>query len=450
MPLDDRQRHHLDELVRQYAHRTRASQQRREQAWPALADPRASQGLFDELPPAAREAWLATKALRHPLVAERAEGARVWDIDGNEHIDFCMGFGVHLFGHRPAFLDQALRSALDRGLPIGYQSERANAVATAIAAMTGAERVAFCNTGAEASMGALRLARAASGRDGIAVFAGSYHGSYDAVLPATGMHRGLSERQRADTLVLAYGDPQSLERIAEHASTLAAVFVEPVQARNLRLQPAQFLHELRALTRERGIALVFDDVLLGFRVHQGGSQAWFGVQADLTTYGKILGGGLPIGVVTGAARYLDAIDGGRWSAHDDSRPAGNKVWLAGTFTKNPLTMAAADAVTRQLEAAGPALQAGLNATTARLVERLKAWLSEHAMPVQVEHFGSLFRFAMAPSLWILLAHLRMRGIYAFDGMTFFVSTAHVEPDLERLESAVHEGLLAMRDGGFIP
>jgi len=450
MPPADRSAQYLASFVARYVEHTRRSQQRREDAWPALADARSSQGWSSQLPPAARDAWLASKALRHPLVATRAEGSRVWDLDGNEHVDFCMGFGVHLFGHRPAFLHDALREQLDLGLPIGFQSERALDVARSIATMTGSERVAFCNTGAEAIMGAVRLARAATGRAAIAVFAGSYHGSYDATLPAACSTLGLSAAQLGDTLVLELGSPQSLERIAEHAHRLAAVIVEPIQARNLSLQPVQLLRDLRRLTREHGIALVFDDILLGFRIHQGGSQAWFDVRADLVTYGKILGGGLPIGVVAGDARWLDAIDGGPWHAHDDSRPAAEKIWFAGTFTKNPLTMAAADAVTRHLAEQGPELQARLNARTGAVVEQLRAWLSAEGMPIRVEHAGSMLRLAVAPSLWILMAHLRMRGVYAFDGMTFFASTAHSDADLERLVDATKDSLLAMRDGGLVP
>lgn len=453
MPPADRSAQYLAAFVARYTERTRRSQQRREDAWPALADARSSQGWSAQLPPAAREAWLATKALRHPLVATRAEGSRVWDLDGHEYVDFCMGFGVHLFGHRPAFLHEALRERLDLGLPIGLQSERALDVARSIAGMTGCERVAFCNTGAEAIMGAVRLARAATGRDRIAVFSGSYHGSYDATLPAACPTLGLSVAQDRDTLVLELGSPQSLERIAEHAHELAAVIVEPIQARNLSRPPAllgSILRDLRTITRQHGIALVFDDILLGFRIHQGGSQAWFDVRADLVTYGKILGGGLPIGVVAGGARWLDAIDGGPWHAHDDSRPALDKIWFAGTFTKNPLTMAPADAVTRQLVEQGPALQARLNARTTAMVDDLRSWLAAEGMPVRVEHVGSMLRLAVAPPLWILMAHLRMRGVYAFDGMTFFASTAHSDADLERLADATRDSLLAMRDGGLVP
>jgi glutamate-1-semialdehyde aminotransferase len=447
-PFTTQQRAYLERFADEYTRRLPGSHARRERAYPALADARSSQGWSAQLPPAAREAWAATRRLRFPIVADRCEGAHTWDIDGNAYVDFCLGFGVHLFGHRPAFLEDALHRQLARGLPIGFQSDQADEVAVAIATMTGAERVALCNTGAEAIMGAVRLARAATRRDTIAVFAHAYHGSYDATLPAIDMSLGLPASARADTLVLEYGAPRSLEILEARADTIAAVLVEPVQARSPALQPRAFLAELRALTRRRDVALIFDDVLLGFRIHQGGSQAHFGVQADLATFGKILGGGLPIGAIAGAARFLDAIDGGPWRADGDALPATDKVWFAGTFTKNPLTMAAAAAVTTRLEAAGNDLQAGLTARVASLVARASAWLAEHAVPLRIEHCGSMLRLMVTPPTWVLLPHLRLRGIYAFDGATFFLSTAHTDADLDRFLEALQDSVLAMRSGGF--
>jgi glutamate-1-semialdehyde aminotransferase len=448
MVFDDRQRQHLTSLSEAYAAKTRSSLARREAAWPALADARSSQGYFAEAPAAARELWLATRGLRHPIVAARSEGSRVWDLDGNEYLDFCMGFGVHLFGHRPHFIEHALRDQLARGLPIGFQADQAQAVAEAVARLTGAERVGFCNTGAEAIMAAIRLARAAHGRDRVAVFAGSYHGAHDAVVASIARTRGLSRRQLDDTLVLEYGADASLETIAAAADSLAAVIVEPVQARNPSLQPKDFLHRLRALTQREDIALIIDDILLGFRVHPGGSQAHFDLRADLATFGKIIGGGLPVGLVTGSARYLDAIDGGPWATAGEVGPRGDKIWLAGTFSKNPLTMAAAAAVCARLLAAGPELQTELNARTHRLCARINAVLEARALPVRLEPFASLFRLTTPAELWPIMAHLRLRGVYAFDGMTFFLSTTHGPAELEQFERALYDSLDALEQAGF--
>lgn len=449
--LNEPQRRYLDGFIAEYNEKTRGSRSRRQDAWPALADARSSQGFFGkQMPPRAREIWLATRELRYPIVAERGQGAHVWDIDGNRYVDFCMGFGAHLFGHRPAFLEEALRRQLERGMPIGFQSDRSNEVAAAVVGMTGVERVALCNTGAEAIMGAVRLARAATKRDTIAVFSHSYHGSYDATLPATGMTHGLSSSHKSDTLVLDYGAAGSLEQIAERAGEIAGVIVEPAQSRSLSLPPEGFLRELRELTRARDIALIFDDILLGFRIHQGGSQAFFDVRSDLAAYGKIIGGGMPIGAIGGTARFMDAIDGGRWSSDDATWSAVDKVWFAGTFTKNPMTMAASHAVLTRLQEEGSGLQEGLNARTALLAGRVNRWLTEQSMPVRVEHLGSLFRLALSsPEQWIVIPHLRMRGVYAFDGMTFFLTTAHSDEDLGQFEDALKDSLLSMRRGAFI-
>jgi len=333
-------------------------------------------------------------------------------------------------------------------MPMGLQSDVSRDVSERIARMTGMERVTYCNTGAEAIMVALRLARAVTGRDKIVVFASSYHGSSDATIPGLGMVLGVTPGAIQDTIVLEYGADASLQRIAELGDQLAAVLVEPVQGRQLWLQPAAFLAELRRITAEHGTALIFDEVMLGFRIHQGGCQAYFGIKADLATYGKIIGGGMPIGVVAGSARFLDAIDGGAWNDADDSLPDVEKIWYSGTFTKNPLTVACAQAVVERFSQEGPALQQRLNQRAESLVDRLSIWLREHRMPVSIVRFGSMFRFLGSPQLTLLAFHLAMRGIYVAENMLFFVSVAHSDNDLLALEEAVQDSLITMRKGGY--
>jgi len=216
-----------------------------------------------------REFWIATRRMRYPIVGKRCAGSRGWDIDGNEYIDFGLGFGVYLFGYNPDFIVEAMHRRIDAGMPMGFQSDVSRDVSERIARMTGMERVTYCNTGAEAVMVALRLARAVTGRNKIVVFAGSYHGSSDATIPGLGFVLGVTPGAIQDTIVLPYGDDASLQRIAELGDQLAAVLVEPVQGRQLWLQPAAFLKELRRITAEQGTALIFDEVMLGFRIHQG-------------------------------------------------------------------------------------------------------------------------------------------------------------------------------------
>lgn len=447
--LNSAQRAYLSRFIDTYTKRTAGSLERRRSAWPALADPRSSSGYMREAPAPMREYWTATKRMRYPLVADRCDGSRVWDIDDNEYIDFGLGFGVHLFGHRPKFLVEAMQRRIDKGTPMGFQSDVANDVASKIAKMVGAERVAYANTGTEAVMGAMRLARAATGKTKIALFASSYHGSHDATLPSIGITRGVPQATLEDTVVLEYGSASALEQLEARADEIAGVLIEPVQARSPAIQPKDFLHDLRRLTRERDIAFILDDVLLGFRVHQGGCQAHFDVKADIGTFGKIIGGGMPIGVVAGSARFMDHVDGGAWDDTTDSLPPVDKVWFAGTFNKNPMTMATTEAIVDRFVQEGPQLQQGLNAKAEVIVDDLNAWLKNENMPVSIVRFGSMFRFVGPLPTTLLIPHLAMRGVYTWEGMVFFVSAAHSDDDLSQLVDGVKDSLTQMRKGGYI-
>ncbi len=188
-----------------------------------------------------------------------------------------------------------------------------------------------------------------------------------------------------DVIVLDYDRPESLETIKAHANELAAVLVEPVQSRRPDLQPAGFLHALRKLTEESGTILIFDEVITGFRLHPGGAQAWFGIRADLAVYGKIIGGGVPIGVLAGKSTIMDAIDGGMWSFGDDSYPGARQTYFAGTFFKNPLAMAGARAVLQHLKDSGPILQQQLNERTAGLAARFNNLFEQQSLGVRVVH-----------------------------------------------------------------
>jgi glutamate-1-semialdehyde aminotransferase len=444
-PLTPPQLRYIAQFVEAYMARTPGSAAAQRVAYPFLADPRSSGG--PKAPPAIREFWNATRRMRYPIVGKRCAGSRGWDIDGNEYIDFGIGFGVYLFGYSPDFIAEALHRRIDTGMTMGFQSDVCRDVAEGIARMVGMERAAFANTGAEAVMVALRLARAATGRNKIVVFAGSYHGSSDATIPGIGMLLGVTPGAIQDTIVLEYGADASLQRIAELGDQLAAVVVEPVQSRQPWLQPAAFLTELRRITAEHGTALIFDEVMQGFRIHQGGCQAHFGIRADLATYGKIIGGGLPMGAIAGSARFMDRLDGGAWSDAVDV-PEVDKIWFSGTFTKNPLTMASAQAVVERLSQEGPALQERLNQRAGTLVDRLSIWIREHRMPVSMPRFGSMFRFMGSPHMTLLTHHLAMRGIYTQENMLFFVSVAHSDGDLLALEEAVKDSLVTMRKGGY--
>ena len=447
--LTARQVQHIGRLSERYTQRTRGSRQRKTES-DHLADIRSSAGYRPSYPRAARELWMATRDMCYPIVATRSQGSRFWDVDDNEYVDFCMGFGVHLFGHRPPWLIAAYEEQLRRGVHIGPQSAHATEVAARIKALTGVERVCFCSSGTDAVMTAVRLCRAAVGRPKIAAFSGSYHGSFDGVLGTIPMTLGSPPGIEHDLIVLEYGHPSALETLRKHAGEIAGVLVEPVQSRRPDLQPREFLRELRAVTREHGMALIFDEVLLGFRIAQGGAQAWFGIEADIVTYGKIIGGGMPMGVVAGKREFLDRVDGGAWRYDDGSTPREEPVWFAGTFNKNPLGMAASLATLEHLAEQGPSLQEGLNRRTSGLAAGLNAWFGEQGAPIEVVHFGSLFRFRAARSLDLLFHHLVERGLYVWEGRSLFLSTAHSDDDVQRLVDGVKDAVGELRAGGVLP
>lgn len=443
------QRTHVGHLAAALNARTRRSKDHTAGHRDVYANPRAVIGFRPE--------W---KELTYPLHVVRADGAHVWDVDGNRYVDITMGFGVTLLGHNPPFVRDAVAAELAAGAPLGPQSPKAGTVARLIAEMTGAERVAFFTTGSEAVMVAVRLARAVTARTKIVLFVNSYHGTFDGVLAVGWSDQGRNttmpvtdgtpQRMVDDVIVLRYGDPDALAVIRANARELAAVLVEPVQSRDPAVQPAAFLRELRALTAETGTALIFDEMIMGFRVHPGGAQRHFGITADLATYGKIAGGGLPIGVVAGKARFMDAIDGGMWRYGDDSAPSARTAFVAGTFNNHPLTMAAAEATLRHLMEAGPALQERLNARTAAFATDLNALFEAEEVPIRTVHFGSLFRFDFAADTEILNYHLLKNGVFVWEGRNCFLSTAHSDADLAFVLDAVRRSIAEMREGGWLP
>lgn len=443
------QQRHIDDLTARTVRRTALSKRFTAEHRSRFADPRAVSGF--------RRAW---KEMVYPLVADRSLGAKLWDIDGHEYTDITLGFGQILLGHRPPFLVEAIEQQLHRGIEIGPTSPLAGAVVELVCQLTGMERVAFCNTGSEAVMAAIRVARTVTGRDKIAVFAGSYHGIFDEVLTrpagdgaAAAIAPGIPAAAISNVLVLDYGEESALEHIRRHAQDLAAVLVEPVQSRRPDLQPREFLHALRALTAEHEIALVFDEVVTGFRCHPGGAQAWFDVRADIATYGKVLGGGMPIGIVAGTRRYLDALDGGAWNFGDDSVPEVGVTFFAGTFVRHPLALAAAKAVLVHLKTAGPALQQQLNAQAEKFAGDLNAVLETYEVPLRWARFSSMLHLAPPPE-WkfagVLWAHWRLRGVHAWEGRPNFISTAHTAADLSRVVDAFRESVAEAVGAGFLP
>jgi amino acid adenylation domain-containing protein len=440
---------HLEALIDRYTARTPRSKARTQQYRSVLADSRATVGFR-----------LSTKEMLYPIWGARTAGSRTWDIDDNEYIDFTMGFGVHLFGHKPDFVQAALRDDVDRAVELGARSDLAGEVAQLFTELTGLDRVAFSNSGTEAVMAAVRLARAKTGRDKIAIFTNAYHGHADTtlaraqntggVLASVPMAPGVPGSIATDIIVLDYGSDESLDIIRRRGHEIAAVMVEPVQSRHLKQQPRAFLHALRSLTTEIGSALIFDEMITGFRAHLGGAQAYFGVKADLATYGKIVGGGMPIGLVAGAAEFMDGVDGGMWEYGDGSFPAADRTAFGGTFCQHPLSMAAARATLLELKARGPALQQTLNDRTDAMMRRLNDYFTAERVPIEATNFSSLFRFEFSSNLDLLFYHMLEKGIYIWEWRSCFLSTAHSDADVDRFVDVIQESIGDLRRGGFAP
>ena len=446
------QKNALQGLIEQYTRKSSKSKSMTQAYRQPLADPRVVSGF--------RSQW---KEIVYPITTVRSKGSRLWDVDGNEYIDILNGFGPIMLGHRPDFVERAIEQQLHEGFEIGPQTPLAGEVAEMFCEMTGNERMTFCNTGSEAVMAALRVARTVTGRNKIVYFAGAYHGMFDEVLAKGFKNKaglpqsapiapGIPREKVANLTVLDYAAPESLEWIRQNAKDLAAVLVEPVQSRHPHLQPVEFLKGIRTITQESGAALIFDEVVTGFRTHPGGCQAIFGIRADLATYGKVLAGGMPIGVLAGKATFMDALDGGMWQFGDDSYPEVGVTFFAGTFVRHPLTLAAVKAVLHHFKEQGPALQERLTERTTAMVRTINEFFELHSVPTRIESFGSIFYFAFPAEerfASLFYYYLRMNGIHVLEGFPCFLTTAHTDADIQQIISAFKKSALEMQRAGFL-
>jgi amino acid adenylation domain-containing protein len=450
--LTPRQIEHIRKLTELYTSRTASSKRKTQESRQYLADPRVVAGF--------RVQW---KEMIYPIVTSGSKGSHLWDIDGNEYVDILNGFGPIMLGHRPSFVEEAIEKQLHEGFEIGPQTILAGEVAKALCEMTGNERATFCNTGSEAVIAAMRIARTVTGRNKVVFFAGDYHGMFDEVLvkgfkkgglpQSAPIAPGIPRESVSNMTVLEYGALESLDWIRAHVNELAAVLVEPVQSRHPNNQPVEFLREIRNLTEEADVCLIFDEVVTGFRSHPGGCQALFDIRADLATYGKVLAGGMPMGVLAGKARYMDALDGGMWQYGDESYPEVGVTFFAGTFVRHPLAMAACAAVLKYLKEQGPELQQRLTKRTADLIARLNALLAANEVPTRIETFSSFFYFSFPSDFRfgsLFYYHLRSKGIHLLEGFPCFLTTEHSDADLERIYKAFEETIAEMQEGEVLP
>ena len=372
-----------------------------------------------------------------PRVIDRALGARLWDVDGNELLDYVGSWGPMILGHAHPAVVAAVRVAAERGTSYGAPNPHEVELAELIAdAMPAVERLRFVSSGTEAAMSAIRLARAATGRDLIVKMAGGYHGHADALLVAPGSgafgmpaSAGVTAGAARDTLVAPYNDLDRVERLLDEHD-VAAVIVEPVAANMGVVPPAPgYLHGLRAATERRDTLLVFDEVITGFRVARGGAAARFGVTPDLFVLGKIIGGGLPVGAYGGRADLMRLM-----------APEG-PVYQAGTLSGNPLAMAAGAATVRLLT---EDVYARLEDAGARLETGLVAAAAEAGASVRLSRVGSLLTLFVAdfPSFFHAMLDAGVM-LPPSQHEAWFISTAHGDDDLDATVGAARIALASM-------
>jgi amino acid adenylation domain-containing protein len=448
LSITPRHRDHIDRLVARFTAKTARSKALTAQHRPHYADPRTASG-FNRL-------W---KEAVYQIVTNRSKGSRLMDVDGNEYIDILNGFGPGFLGHGVAPVSDAVARQLATGFEVGPQSQLAMEAAELFCALTGAERASFVCTGSEAVAAAMRLARTVTGRDRIVLFARDYHGNFDEVLVRAGgtgatfpIAPGIPREAVGNVTVLPYGTPEALDYIRSQAGNLAAVLVEPVQSRRPEFRPVEFIRELRKITETHGSLLIFDEVVTGFRMGLQGAQGLYGVEADLATYGKVVGGGMPVGVVAGRAAYMDTFDGGAWNFGDDSFPQAPVTFFAGTFVRHPLTMAATKAMLEQLRDLPPLFWQSLAAKGDRLAGQVERWFRANDMPFAIPHCGSLMYLRIdgsEPLAPLIGTHLRDRGVFMLEGFPSYMTAAHDDEDIDHVVAAIKDAAEEMRADGLI-
>ncbi len=393
-----------------------------------------------------------------PVAMARGAGAHLWDVDGNRYIDYIGSWGPLILGHAHPKVVAAVEAAAHNGMSFGAPTEAENTLAELIIdAVPSIEMVRLVSSGTEATMSAIRLARGYTGRDVIVKFAGNYHGHVDSLLVAAGSSAatlavpnspGVTAGTSRDTLVLQYNDMAGLEQaFAEHGKRIAGVIFEPIVGNMGLVVPSpEFLDGLRSLTRQHSALLICDEVMTGFRVAYGGAQARLGFEPDITTLGKIVGGGLPVGAYGGRADIMRHI-----------LPAG-KVFQAGTLSGNPLATAAGIATLEVLRDERPYER--LEKLSARLEAGLTEAAATHGIAYQFTRVGSMMTlfFSSEPITdWPTASHadvsrygrwfwqLLDRGVYlpCSQYEALFVSAAHTETDIDATTSAAREAFAAI-------
>lgn len=389
-----------------------------------------------------------------PLFIDRAEGAYIYDVDGNKYIDLVQSYGPMILGHGHPSVLSAVKDAIQDGFSYGASTEKEIELAEMVCgAFLHMDKVRFVNSGTEAVMSAIRLARAVTGRSKIVKFSGCYHGHSDSLLVAAGSgvetlaipsSKGVPSEAIGDTLIATYNDIHSVQELVDKHDDIAAVIIEPIAGNmGVVLPNDHFLEELRTLTKDNGILFVVDEVMTGFRSTFGGVQEKLDIEADITCLGKIVGGGFPVGAFGASAEIMDNV-----------APVGD-VYQAGTLSGNPVSMAAGIATLKELSKDGVYDQ--LNTTTEKIQDMLIQAAKDYEIDICVNRFGSMvspfftsasvidFKSAKTTDqelfskfFWSMLE----QGVYLPPSPyeSWFISTAIGDEELKVMERAIHESM----------
>jgi glutamate-1-semialdehyde 2,1-aminomutase len=427
-----------------------------------MANTSRSQSLFEKslkrIPGGVNSPVRAFKSVgRSPVFIQRALGSKLWDVDGNEYIDYVGSWGPMILGHAHPRIVEAVQKAASDGTSFGAATERELEMAELIASiMPSIEMVRMVNSGTEATMSAIRLARAFTGRNKIIKFEGCYHGHADSFLIKAGSGAmtfgipdspGVTKAISADTLTARYNDTKSVEALIEnYPKDIAALIVEPIVG-NMGCVPPKpgFLQELRGICTQNGIVFIVDEVMTGFRVALGGAQQLYNIVPDITTLGKIIGGGLPVGAYGGKKEIMSMVS-----------PAG-PMYQAGTLSGNPLAMAAGIEVLTMLKN-DPSIYLRLEEKSSRLEKEIQSIIEKHRLPLTQNRIGSMFtlfftkehvvdyetaKTADTKKFGVYFNEMLNRGIYLAPSQfeAAFMSDAHSDEDIERTIEAAEHSLL---------
>jgi glutamate-1-semialdehyde-2,1-aminomutase len=420
---------------------------------------------------------VSTVAMPQPIYVAEAKGSKIVDVDGNEYIDLTMGFGPHVLGHAPDFVIDAVREVLPNGFQVGIHNPRQEPLARLMVdAAPGMEQVVFANSGTEATLFGIRAARAYTGKPKIGMFDGGYHGAHDVVLAIANKKSpreapvpyargsGIPEETTNQIIMLPYREEAAFDLIRQHKDELAVVLLEPVQSSNPRLDTKAWMQQLREVCRECDVLFLMDEVITGFRLTYGGGQQFFDVQPDLATYGKIMGGGMPVGALSGPREIMRVFmmdrEAQRRAGFDVIRP----IFYGGTFSGNPMTMVAGGAIVRYLKEHRSEVYPYLDQQGNRFASEVNDFCQAENIPAQLMNADSMFHlhftkkpiessrdidesFAKVENEFYI--HLLYHGVIVPGVHLAFISTAHTKADVDQVIEAFKQSFIDIRERGLI-